>query len=746
MSDDDNQTNNHATRQMTETEAAESMPNTVENDNMTFADLGLDDRLLRGLAKLNFTKPTPIQAKSIPLALAGRDILAKARTGSGKTAAFMLPLIHKILSAKDALPPNSPALAATRGLVLVPTVELAGQVTAFTENILLFCGRAINVLNIAGKQNDKVQQPLLATQPDIIISTPSRILAQLKINAVDLKTHFQTLVIDEADLVCNYDYQDDVKELLTFLPKIFQTFLMSATLGDDVDSLKQLVLRSPAILKMEDKAMDSSWNNLKQLYTICNETDKYLILYVLLKLKLLKGKCIIFVNDIERCYRLKLFLEQFSIPSVVLNSELPLNSRVHIVEEFNKGIYDYMIATDEGGLKGEKEEDLVPTVNQEDKQEAKIEDGQDNEEDEEDEEEAEDEDEDKESEEEDAIPEGDLEMEFDGSEGEDLSEGEDELDELMKASDDEDEEEAATMLDMDGADETEPGSKKRKQPDSSSTSISKDADSSKGATKSKKKSGSKKDQEYGVSRGIDFVNVAAVINFDFPPTAKAYTHRVGRTARGGQMGTSLSFVVTAEEKEKSVTTSRQLGAGGWSYLQGDDEKVFERVLKQQDVAGCVVNPYTIPMQQLAGFRYRMEDAMRAVTRSSIREARLKELKTEMLNSEKLRAHFEDKPKDLEYLRHDKTLHPTRVQAHMKHVPGYMMPKVQAVSTQKIGEASGLGQVTFKKKPQNHIRKARQNNKGGKSGGGGGKKNDPLKKFSYGGGKGGGRGGKRQKTA
>ncbi|KAG9071014.1 ATP-dependent DNA/RNA helicase [Linnemannia hyalina] len=714
-------------KSMTETEAAEVTPNTVD-DNLTFADLGLDDRLLRGLAKLNFTKPTPVQAKSIPLALAGKDILAKARTGSGKTAAFMLPLIHKILAVKDALPANSPEATATRGLVLVPTVELAGQVTAFTNNILLFCGRAVSVLNIAGKQNDNIQQPLLATQPDIIVSTPSRILAQLKLNAVDLKTHFQTLVIDEADLVCNYDYEEDVKELLTFLPKIFQSFLMSATLGDDVDSLKQLVLRSPAILKMEDKTMDSTWDNLKQLYTICSETDKYLILYVLLKLKLLKGKCIIFVNDIERCYRLKLFLEQFSIPSVVLNSELPLNSRVHIVEEFNKGVYDYMIATDEGGLKGEKEEELKASVEE-------IEENNEDE-DEEDEEEAE-----EEAEEDDGIPEGDLEMEFDGSEGEDLDNDEDEMEAMMKASDNEDEDdEASAMAEMQGGDVTPTDSKKRKQPE---------PDTKTAPTKSKKKSGPKKDQEYGVSRGIDFVNVAAVVNFDFPPTAKSYTHRVGRTARGGQMGTSLSFVVTAEEKEKSLKSSQIIGGGGWNQMQGDDEAVFNRVVKQQSASGCTINPYTIPMQQLAGFRYRMDDAMRAVTRMSIREARLKELKAEMLNSEKLRAHFEDKPKDLEYLRHDKTLHPTRVQAHMKHVPDYMMPKVQAVSSEKIGEAEGLGHINFKKKTQNSVRVSRQNKRhGGGGGGSGGKKNDPLKKFSFGGG---GRnkdrkGGKRQKTA
>ncbi|KAF9898730.1 ATP-dependent DNA/RNA helicase [Lobosporangium transversale] len=657
--------------------------------NITFADLGLDDRLLRGLAKLNFTKPTP------------------------------------------ALPTNSPETTATRGLVLVPTVELAGQVTAFTNNILLFCGRAVNVLNIAGKQNDKVQQPLLATQPDIIVATPSRILAQLKINAVDLKTHFQTLVIDEADLVCNYDYQEDVKELLTFLPKIYQSFLMSATLGDDVDSLKQLVLRSPAVLKMEDKTMDSSWDNLKQLYTVCTETDKYLILYVLLKLKLLKGKCIIFVNDIERCYRLKLFLEQFSIPSVVLNSELPLNSRVHIVEEFNKGKYDYMIATDESGLKGEKEEG----EKEEDESIKVIKEGEEEDGDEQDEGE-----DDKEEEgEEDNIPEGEIEMELDGLDGEDLDGSEDEMEVMMRASDNDEDEDEATALEEMGEKSTT-SSKKRKQPEEDAKSES--TTNATGSTKSKKKLGPKKDQEYGVSRGIDFVNVAAVVNFDFPPTAKSYTHRVGRTARGGQMGTSLSFVVTAEQKEKALKASQIAGGGGWAHLQGNDEAVFNRVMKQQTAAGCIINPYTIPMQQLAGFRYRMDDAMRAITKSSIREARLKELKAEMLNSEKLRAHFEDKPKDLEFLRHDKTLHPTRVQPHMKHVPEYMMPRVQAVSTEKVGETSlGLGPVTYKKKPQNSVRKARQNK--GKGAHGGGKKNDPLKKFSFGGGN---KNGKRQKTA
>lgn len=181
-------------------------------------------------------------------------------------------------------------------------------------------------------------------------------------------------------------------------------------------------------------------------------------------------------------------------------------------------------------------------------------------------------------EEEDEIPEGDIEMEFDGSEGEDLEGNDDEMEAMMKASDSEDDnDEEAAMAEMQGGKATVE-SKKRKQPDEESKSESTPAAT---PSKSKKKNGPKKDQEYGVSRGIDFVNVAAVVNFDFPPTAKSYTHRVGRTARGGQMGTSLSFVVTAEQKEKSLKSSQIIGGGGWNHLQGDDEAVFNRVVKQQ---------------------------------------------------------------------------------------------------------------------------------------------------------------------
>ncbi|ORX85165.1 DEAD-domain-containing protein [Basidiobolus meristosporus CBS 931.73] len=581
-----------------------------------FASFDLDDRLLRAISKIGFSNPTLIQSKAIPLALSGKDILARARTGSGKTAAYCLPTLEKLLKKKEALSPTDPEFVAIRALILVPTRELAEQVTDHIKKLITYCTKEISVVNIAGNIPVQLQKPMLAEKPDVIVATPSRVLAHLESNSLSLRDTLETLVIDEADLVLSFGYEEDVRKILTFLPKIYQSFLMSATLTKDVESLKALILRNPAILKLEEEKDDV--DNLTQYCVRCTENEKFLLIYVILKLRLIKGKCVLFVNDIERCYRLKLFLEQFSIKSCTLNSELPLNSRYHIVQEFNKGIYDYIIATDESALQGEKDTD----------------------------------DEDSESDEE-ATP-----------ESKETGEGEEEASE----------------------------------------------DAKKKSTKRKKSH--RPDKEYGVSRGVDFQNVAAVINFDFPKSAKSYTHRVGRTARGGQKGMSLSFVVTKEEGKKNATS---------------DETVFARVEKQQADEGATIKPYMFDMKQVEGFKYRIEDALRAVTRVAVREARIKELKHEILHSEKLKAHFEDKPKDLAYLRHDKPLHPSRVQSHLKHVPEYLMPKIAGPAAGDNGNAS-LGHIPFKKN-DNRRRGGKQKFSGNKK-----RKSDPLKTFSAGSGK------------
>ena len=197
----------------------------------------------------------------------------------------------------------------------------------------------------------------MADKPDIVVATPSKALSLLQAKALSLSS-LECLVIDEADLILSYGHDEDVRQIFSgaYLPKVYQSFLMSATMTEDVEMLKGLTLRNPvrcfspvvarshsfrhkAILKLEEGEDEAAHLTQYAVRCVllpylgsahphrCSEVDKFLLTYVVLKLKLIKGKCIIFVNDVERSYRLKLFLEQFSIKSCVLNSELPLNSR-----------------------------------------------------------------------------------------------------------------------------------------------------------------------------------------------------------------------------------------------------------------------------------------------------------------------------------------------------------------------------------------------------------------------------------
>ncbi|KAJ2716102.1 ATP-dependent DNA/RNA helicase [Coemansia spiralis] len=588
------------------------MDESLLDKKASFQALDLDDRLLRALGSMGLVHPTLVQAKAIPLALAGKDVLARAKTGSGKTAAYCLPVFHKILAAKDALPAGSEERKRTRALILVPTRELAEQVTKYAVSLVKFCGKEVTVVNIANNSPLHMQAPLLAEQPDVVVSTPAKIMKHLVSRSIDLSQSLETLVIDEADLVLSFGYEDDIKGIVSRLPKIHQSMLLSATLNKGVESLKSIVLSAPAILKLEDDKEEAS--KLVQYVIRCTEDEKYLLTYVILKLRLIAGKCILFVNDIDRGYRLKLFLEQFSIKACVLNAELPLNSRYHIVEEFNRGVYDYIIATDESDKMGERD---------------------------------------------DTADDGAVAAAAESSD---------------KPADDPD----TAMGDATPA-ATKKASKKRKRA---------------------------QDKEYGVSRGIDFKGVAAVINFDFPPSARAYTHRVGRTARAGKRGMSLSFVGRESVQER----------------RGDhhkDESVFERVAIQQRKKGSEITPYKFDMKQVEGFRYRSTDALRTVSRNAIREARIKEIKQEMLNSEKLKSYFEDKPQDLHFLRHDKALQPSQIQPHMKHIPQYLLPKISGIAqADGIATTPDVGFVPLNKpkRPDRRVKGGRRGRKGA----------DPLK--------------------
>jgi ATP-dependent RNA helicase DDX56/DBP9 len=200
-----------------------------------------------------------------------------------------------------------------------------------------------------------VTRARLLEQPDIVIATPSR--ASQWISSDALKSgDLLHVVIDEADLVLSYGYEDDLKSIAATLPNGAQTILMSATLRTEVDSLTSLFCKSgaPEILDLSEQEATEK-QQLSQYIVKTAEQDKFLLTYAIFKLQLIKGKVIVFVADIDRCYRLKLFLEQFGIRSCVLNSELPVNSRLHTVDEFNSGVYDIIIAADEHEVVGGQE-------------------------------------------------------------------------------------------------------------------------------------------------------------------------------------------------------------------------------------------------------------------------------------------------------------------------------------------------------------------------------------------------------
>lgn len=487
-----------------------------------FHEMGLDDRLLKAVARLGWLEPTPIQERAIPILLEGKDVLLRARTGSGKTGAFAIPVIQRILNSKEMSREQD-----TKALILAPSKELCQQIHTNFMELTTKCSREICCVDISPQIDVSAQRRLLVERPDIVVATPLRALTHLKARNLNLKDSLEILVVDEADLVFSFGYESDVKEVLSYLPQVYQATLASATLSEDVLSLKSLVLHNPVILKLQEPELPPA-TQLTHYHLAAEEDEKAAILYALLKLRLVRGKSIIFVNSVDRCYKLKLFLEQFGIPTCVLNSELPAAIRCLSVNQFNQGVYDIIIASDERSL---DEPHAVKHVG--------------------------------------------------------------------------------------------------------------------------KKGKRKKDKEFGVARGIDFQFVSNIINFDFPPDVGSYIHRVGRTARGKHQGTALSFVSIRERVLMEEVENHLRG------VYSEAEKVFRA--------------YQFKLEEVEGFRYRSRDAWRAVTRIAVREARLKEIKQEVLNCEKLKSYFVDNPRDLQSLRHDKALHTVRIQPHLADVPEYIVP-------------------------------------------------------------------------
>jgi ATP-dependent RNA helicase DDX56/DBP9 len=243
-------------------------------------DFGLDRKILKGISKLGFLYPTMVQAKCLPIILQGKDVLVRARTGSGKTYAFIIPILHKILTLKEMEINPRPSI---KVVILAPTKELCKQIETHTAAIMYYCRDNVTICSLSD-DSSSVQQYRLNAKPDIVISTPARLVNSLQSGAVNL-SQVNTLIVDEADLVLSFGYTDDVQAILSKMPKIYQGLLFSATLSPELDKFKKVVLHNPAILKLHETTQAG---HLLQMYLRSTETDKFLILYVFIKLGLLQ--------------------------------------------------------------------------------------------------------------------------------------------------------------------------------------------------------------------------------------------------------------------------------------------------------------------------------------------------------------------------------------------------------------------------------------------------------------------------
>ncbi|HNJ76253.1 MAG TPA: DEAD/DEAH box helicase, partial [Azospira sp.] len=234
---------------------------------MTFEEIGLHPAILKALADSGYTEPTPVQAQAIPAAIEGRDLLVSSQTGSGKTAAFMLPSMHKLAVAAQDNPqpalktPNQERQSArSRGerpryapaqpkmLVLTPTRELALQVTTATEKYGANL-RRMKAVSILGGMPYPKQMQLLARNPEILVATPGRLIDHMNSGKIDF-SQLQILVLDEADRMLDMGFIDDIETIIAATPAERQTMLFSATLEGDVGRMAERITREPQIIRI----------------------------------------------------------------------------------------------------------------------------------------------------------------------------------------------------------------------------------------------------------------------------------------------------------------------------------------------------------------------------------------------------------------------------------------------------------------------------------------------------------------
>ncbi len=298
---------------------------------MAFSDLPLRPEIQKALEALKFHEPTPIQQQAIPAVLGGRDVLASAQTGTGKTLAFVLPMLHRMADN-----PSSGVVA----LVLLPTRELAAQVDSVAKEVGKFV--RLKTALLVGGESFHMQLQALKNGANLIIATPGRLIDHLERRTVSL-SRVHTLVLDEADRMLDMGFAPALQMIMRYVPAERQTMLFSATLPPEISRLGHLALKDP--IRVEIASVGSTAETVTQLFYPVMPNQKSDLLLGILRNTSMKS-VLVFTRTKRGADRLARFLSTQDIPVVAMHADLSQSQRNRALQDFKHGKAKVMVATD----------------------------------------------------------------------------------------------------------------------------------------------------------------------------------------------------------------------------------------------------------------------------------------------------------------------------------------------------------------------------------------------------------------
>lgn len=317
-------------------------------DTALFSTIDLPQSQQENLSKLGYKAMTPIQEKSLPLAMAGKDLIAKAKTGSGKTAAFGIPLLDKL----------NPRFFGTQALVMCPTRELASQVCSELRKLARF-QQNIKIVSLCGGQSIGPQIGSLEHGAHVVVGTPGRLKDHLRKQTLDI-SQIKTLVLDEADRMLEMGFIDDIEHIVSLSPNSRQTLLFSATYPKDIQSLSKKFQRSPVEVSVESIHSDQQ---IEQRFYISQKSDKFTSLIRLLN-HFQPKSAVIFCNTKQVVRDVCAALEENHISAIAIHGDLEQRDRDEVLTQFKQQSISFLVATDVAA-RGLDIDDLPAVINYE---------------------------------------------------------------------------------------------------------------------------------------------------------------------------------------------------------------------------------------------------------------------------------------------------------------------------------------------------------------------------------------------